>query len=125
MVCVTGFTASRGFAWAAERGVIILADTTTFIFVWIEPVEVVVYPRPGRHVDEGGLWALALGFQDIRDGRILACCEATAELLLSWTVCDVDIVYDEVDWRSDVKVGIDAVEVGDQVRLRREGEALI
>ena len=45
--------------------------------------------------------------------------------MLSWTVCDVDIVDDEIDWRSDVEVGINAVEVGNQVRLRREGEPLI
>lgn len=121
----TRAAATLGLARGAEGGGVVDSDATARLEDGVERGEEVVDPDGGWIGEVRDGRTLAFRVERVGDGELLAGRESAAEGLLPCTMRDVDAGGDEVDGRADLEVSVDAVKVRDEVRIRREGEALI
>jgi hypothetical protein len=104
---------------------VVAAVHAASIELWVKILEEVINPTGGGIGNEGEVLALSLLLQDVRHRELVACREASAYFLLMLALSDVKLAGNEVDRWAGVEVGVEIVEVRNEVAVARNGNTLV
>lgn len=91
----------------------------------VQPKQVIVNPACSGFSNEGDVGAFSFLLKDVRERVRITGGEASTKGFLIDYFCDVLLLSNKVDWRTNAKVIIKVVEIVDQIRVTWYGDSLI